>query len=157
MQHAVFPSGLFFCWDFPGSSVGKKCLPCRRPRLDPWVRKIPWRRKWKTTPVSFPRNIQWKEKPGGLRSMGSQSQTLLSNFHSIFIAAVIGATSKMGKGTPLHFVKFVVSKHSNIVQFSSVAQSCPTLCDPMNHSTPGLPVHHQLPEFTQTQVLRTVT
>ena len=35
-------------------------------------------------------------------------------------------------------------------QFSSAAQSCPTLCDPMNHSPPGLPVHHQLPEFTQT-------
>ena len=40
------------------------------------------------------------------------------------------------------------------VQFSSVAQSCPTLCDPMNPSTPGLPVHHQLPEFTQTHVNR---
>ena len=39
-----------------------------------------------------------------------------------------------------------------LVQFSSVAQLCPTLCDPMNYSTPGLPVHHQLPEFTQTQV-----
>ena len=38
------------------------------------------------------------------------------------------------------------------VQFSSVAQSCPTLCDPMNHSTPGLPVHHHLPEFTQTHI-----
>ena len=38
------------------------------------------------------------------------------------------------------------------VQFSSVAHSCPTLFDPMNHSTPGLPVHHQLPEFTQTHV-----
>ena len=38
------------------------------------------------------------------------------------------------------------------VQFSSVAQSCPTLCNPMNHSTPGLPVHHQLPEFTQVHV-----
>ena len=38
------------------------------------------------------------------------------------------------------------------VQFSSLNQSCPTLCDPMNHSTPGLPVHHQLPEFTQTHV-----
>ena len=37
-------------------------------------------------------------------------------------------------------------------QFSSVVQSCLTLCDPMNHSTPGLPVHHQLPEFTQTHV-----
>ena len=36
------------------------------------------------------------------------------------------------------------------LQFSSVAQSCPTLCDPMNRSTPGLPVHHHLPEFTQT-------
>ena len=37
-------------------------------------------------------------------------------------------------------------------QFSSVAQSCLTLCDPVNHSMPGLPVHHQLPEFTQTHV-----
>ena len=39
-------------------------------------------------------------------------------------------------------------------QFSSVAQSCPTLCDPRNGSTPGLPVHHQLPESTQTHVHR---
>ena len=39
-------------------------------------------------------------------------------------------------------------------QFSSVAQLCPTLCDPMNRSTPGLPVHHQLPEFTHTQTHR---
>ena len=37
-------------------------------------------------------------------------------------------------------------------QFSSVAQLCPTLCNPMNRSTPGLPVHHKLPEFTQTHV-----
>ena len=40
------------------------------------------------------------------------------------------------------------------VQFSSVARSCPTLCDPMNLSTPGLPVHHQLPEFTQIHIQR---
>ena len=39
-------------------------------------------------------------------------------------------------------------------QFSSVTQSCPTLCDPMDCSTPGLPVHHQFPEFTQTHVHR---
>jgi len=37
---------------------------------------------------------------------------------------------------------------------SQVTQSCPTLCDPMNRSTPGLPAHHQLPEFTQTHVHR---
>jgi len=39
-------------------------------------------------------------------------------------------------------------------QIRSVAQSCPTLCNPMNRSTPGLPVHHQLPQFTQTHVHR---
>ena len=43
---------------------------------------------------------------------------------------------------------------SYLVQLSSVAQSCPTLCDPINRSTPGLPVHHQIPEFTQTRVHR---
>ena len=41
-----------------------------------------------------------------------------------------------------------------VVQFSSVTQLCQTLCDPMNRSTPGLPVHHQLPESTQTHVHR---
>ena len=47
-----------------------------------------------------------------------------------------------------------ISGDGDSVQFSSVAQSCPTLCDPMNRSMPGLPVHHQLPEFTQTHVHR---
>ena len=45
----------------------------------------------------------------------------------------------------LHFKRVLIS-------VSSVTQSCPSLCNPMNHSTPGLPVHHQLPEFTQTHV-----
>ena len=48
----------------------------------------------------------------------------------------------------------VKDKVLSSVQFSSVAQLCPTLCDSMNRSTPGLPVHHQLPEFTQTHVHR---
>ena len=42
--------------------------------------------------------------------------------------------------------------HGTTVQFNSIAQSCPTLCDPVNRSTTGLPVHHQLPEFAQTHV-----
>ena len=45
-------------------------------------------------------------------------------------------------------------RQDQLLQLSSVAQSCLTLCDPMNHSTPGLPVHHQLPKFTQTHVHR---
>ena len=47
--------------------------------------------------------------------------------------------------------KFLCWK-KKILVFGSVAQSCPTLCDPMNRSMPGLPVYHQLPEFPQTPV-----
>ena len=50
--------------------------------------------------------------------------------------------------------KVMASSPISSVQFSSVVQSCLTLCDPMNHSTPGLPVHHHLLEFTQTDVHR---
>ena len=56
------------------------------------------------------------------------------------------------------FLLYVASKNfkpcCNYHQFSSITQSCPTLCDPMNRSMPGLPVYHQLPEFTQTHVHR---
>ena len=57
---------------------------------------------------------------------------------------------------PLSFISdaFPSSLHSASVQLSSVTQSCLTLFDPMKRSTPGLPVHHQLPEFTQTHVHR---
>ena len=50
--------------------------------------------------------------------------------------------------------RFVTTKANWEVQFSSVTQSCPTLCNSMNCSTPGLPVHHQLLEFIQTHVHR---
>ena len=48
--------------------------------------------------------------------------------------------------------QYICILHNVLHQLSSVAQSCPTLCNPMNCSTPGLPVHHQLPEFTQIHV-----
>ena len=62
-----------------------------------------------------------------------------------------GSSSLLNKSCPLFLACCRANKHH---QFSSVAQSCPTLCDPMDHSTPGLPVHHQLPDFTQTRVHR---
>ena len=78
----------------------------------------------------FAWRIPWTWKPGGLQSMGLQRvghdwATNTSTFRTAFI-----------------YLKM----------FSSVAQSSPTLCDPVNHSSPGLPVHHQLPKFTQTHV-----
>ena len=49
----------------------------------------------------------------------------------------------------------LLNLYAELVQVvSSVTQSCPTLCDPMNRSTSGLPIHHQLPEFTQTRIHR---
>ena len=55
----------------------------------------------------------------------------------------------------IHFLPFMLPFFLiRQVQFSLVAQSCPTLCNPMNHSTPGLPVHHQFLEFIQTHVHR---
>ena len=61
-------------------------------------------------------------------------------------------TTTIGVGRKRKKVKKIEKNLS--VQFISVTQSCPTLCDPMNCSTPGLPVHHQLLEFTQTHVHR---
>ena len=52
------------------------------------------------------------------------------------------------------YLNIIKAMYDSSVQFSSVPRSCLTLCDPMNHSTPGLPVHHQLPEYTQTHVHR---
>ena len=56
--------------------------------------------------------------------------------------------------TQLTYLPRPLFKRILSVQFSSVTQSCPTLCNPMNSSTPDLPVHHQLPEFTQIHVHR---
>ena len=61
-------------------------------------------------------------------------------------------SEKVGLKLNIQKTKIMASGPISSVQFSSVAQLCPTLCYPMNHSTPGLPVHHQHPEFTQTHV-----
>ena len=62
------------------------------------------------------------------------------------------------EGRRIHFLSWgccnKVTKLGDLVQFSSVAQWCLTLCDPMNRSIPGLPVHHQLPESTQNHAHR---
>ena len=70
----------------------------------------------------------------------------------------IGVWTSQGGEKDKHFSlspELMITQQNNSffwVQFSSVAQSCPTLCDPMDCSMPGFPVHHQLPEFTQTHV-----
>ena len=81
----------------------------------------------------------------------------LGCFH---VLAIVNSAA-MNNGTHVSFSILVSSGYmprrgisGSSVQFSSDTQSCLTLCNPMNHSMPGLPVHHQLPEFTQTHVHR---
>ena len=72
--------------------------------------------------------------------------TLFPHYPGINSITIVFSCTKLEEG----LVYLYISPSS--VQFSSVTQSCPTLCDPMNCSTQGLPVHHQLPQFTQTHV-----
>ena len=80
-------------------------------------------------------------------------------FHSsLDLPLILPATNNQFFLLTIHLIftvlqgKLIFSRSTTLHQFSSVTQLCPTLCDPMNHSTPGLPVHHQLPESTQTHV-----
>ena len=96
----------------------------------PWDRKSPWRMKWQSTPLFLPGEFHGQGSLAGYSPWG----------HKLIDQHFLSYESTWGIQTS--------------VQFSSVAQLCPTLCDPMNHSMPGLPVHHKLPEFTQTHAHR---
>ena len=123
------PSSPGLPWEFSG----KESI-CQYQRQKTWVQslvlEIPWRRKWQSTPVFLPGKSQ-TEEPGRLQSIGSQSditERLKNKNHSLLLSLF----------KSFHYPPFWF-------RFSSVTKSCPTLCNPMNHSMPGLPVHNQLP------------
>ena len=97
-----------------------------------------WRRKWQPTPVFLPGESRdggaWWAAVYGV----AQSRTRLKRLSS--------SSSSSRVKLRVHLL--------HEAMLSSAAQSCPTLCDPMDRSTPGLPVHHQLPELAQTHVHR---
>ena len=96
-----------------------------------------WRRKWQPTPVFLPGESQGRRSLVGCRLWGLTE--------SVTMEAIQQQQQQQ---------QIISGYLKSSVQFSSVAQSRPTPCDPMNRSTPGLPVYHQLPEFTQTHVHR---
>ena len=110
------------------------------------VGKIPQRRVWQPTLAFLPGESNGYRSlvdysPWGRKQSDKTEKTW--HTHKEFVKKA-------------YFLGFsLTSCHSQVSdQIRSVAQSCLTLCDPMNRSTPGLPVHHQLPEFTQTYVHR---
>ena len=114
-----------------GGSDGKesKCQ-CRRCRFDPWVGKIPWRRERQPTPVFLPGESHEQRSLVGYSSWGHKELDTTEQLST--------HTHKQAQGRS--------------VQFSSVAQSCPTLCHPIDCSMPGFPIHHQLPDLAQMHV-----
>ena len=128
-----------------------------------------WRRKWQPTPVVLSGESRGQRSLVGYSLWGHKSWTRLSTqltpikHHNKKPHRLPGFHHERVYQSHVHFVlqsikcvkhciKMYTAKLK--VQFSSVTQSCPTLCDPMNRSTPGLPVHHQLPEFTQSHIHR---
>ena len=121
-----------------------------------------WRRKWQPTPVFLPGESQGRGSLVGWAAVYgvAQSRTRLKRLSSSSSSSKVLQNEKHYR-TAQYFLTgfaffiledskcdyrnlFIAYKQvfSGSAQFSSVAQSCPTLCDPMNHSTPGLPVHH---------------
>ena len=121
------------------------------PMLETWVRCLgqedPLEKGMATHSSILACRVRWTEETGRLQSMRSQRirQDWATNTFTFHFQL-----NRIGRPE----WEALKSAKLSSVQFSSVAQSCLTLCDPMNCSTPGLPVHHQLPEFTQTHVQR---
>ena len=125
---------------FPDSSVGKESA-CNVGDLGsiPGLGRSPG--EWEGYPLQY---CGLENSKDCIVHGVTKSQTRVNDFHS------------SGFTDAFLFIKLPIGHLSpyRSDQIRSVAQSCPTLCDPMNHSTPGLPVHHQLPEFTQTHAHR---
>ena len=114
----------------------KSTCQWRRSGFDPWIRKILWRRKWKPTPVFLPGKSHGQKSLRGYSPWGCKT-----------VRHVLATKQQQHVVINWTDINIFISDLEN--QFSSVAQLCLTLCGTMDHSTPGLPVHHQLLEFTQ--------
>ena len=106
-----------------------------------------WRRKWQPTPVFLPGKSHGQRSLVGYSPWGCKESDTTEWLHLNLIYEKDRIWYISLWKEYLNIYIYYVS-----VQFSSFAQSCLTLCDPMNCSTPGFPVHHQFPELTQTHV-----
>ena len=138
----------------PGGANGKEstcqCRRHKRCRFHPWVQKILWKRACQTTTMYLP------EESHGQRCLLSYSPQGPKESYMTEVTKhiEISKNEKKKKSNTNNLTRSHKFYAKEVVQFSSVAQSCPTLCDPMGCSMSGFSVHHQLPELTQTYVNR---
>ena len=141
----IWPSQHLFLLSAPIRGDMKSLYgPTYQPRgFGAWYRVV-WELSWSDQLFLWPQAMRSEMT----LSQSHRSQSVSSDFWAS--TGKMNTRSQFTEGTRPGW--FLVTTMP--VQFSSVTQSCPTLCDPMNRSLPGLPVHHQLPEFTQTHVHR---
>jgi len=136
--------------------VVKNYLQYRRHGFSPWVRNIPWRRKWQPTPLFLPGKSHVQRSPVGYSPCSCKRITQDLAKQNVFFLQNIEIKLKIETMLKLYisevWMYFFTNGNEKAIQFSSVVQSCQTLCNPMNRRVPDLPVHHQLPEFIQTHV-----
>ena len=148
----------------PGGSGGKIiCLQRGRHGFDPRVRKIPWRRKWQPTLVLLPGEFHGQRSLAGYSPWGHKESDMteqLKYCHSIQVISALpvfllaGLTASLtiwwiwSAGAYMLFLQIPAHQQALLL----FTQSCLTLYDPMDCSTPGSPVLHHFPEFAQTHV-----
>ena len=135
------------------------------PGFNPWIGKIPWRRERLPTSVFWPGEFRglyglWSCKELDLTKQLSLHFIYSSVFYiddhvikqiNLFLSKPNCCLIAVARTCRPRIVLDIKGEVFSLSPFSSVQSlSCVRLCDPMNHSTPGLPVHHQLPESTQT-------
>ena len=145
-----------------GGSVLSNCLQCRRPmrcRFNPWLGKTPFKRKCQLIPVFSLGQWDTPMDRGAWRPTFHKVAKSWTRLNYITLTILTQKYTHTHTHTHTLLAWHEPNNQSEAFQVTlrsyqtrSVAQSCPTLCDPMNCSTPALPVHHQLPEFTQTHV-----
>ena len=132
-----------------GKESACQCRRGKRCGFDPWVRKTPLRGKWQPTPVFLPGKFyRQRSLTGYIQSTGSQ-RVRHAHEHARTCMWLVVIFLDIN---PTFITQVPSLDPDGSVQFSSVVQSCLTLCNSMDCSMLGLPAHHQLPEPTQTHV-----
>ena len=123
---------------------------CRRYRFNPWVRKIPWSRKWQPTPVFVPGKFHGHRCLTSCSPWDCEELNTTSDWTQHLILPL-----EMPGGPPVSETSCLWAvwiSFLQVLQFSSVAQSC----DPMDCSTPGFPVHHPTPRACSNSSIESV-
>ena len=137
----------------PGAGNKQGSLACYSPwghKESDMTEQLNWSKEIKTV-LCMKVLREWYEKQHNGRKY-FQTMYLIKELYLDYIKKYRWQTSQWQCNNISYYVHNEIPSDTSSVQFSSVAQLCPTLCDPMDCSTPGFPVHHQLPELAQTHV-----